>query len=69
MKNARQLLEDYNAFSFRDPRKAAEMFADYGAFEMPYFESLGVPSRYQGYEQVRAAKSHRPATAKVSRKS
>jgi hypothetical protein len=28
-----------------------------------------VPSRYQGYEQVRAAKSHRPATAKVSRKS
>jgi hypothetical protein len=36
---------------------------------MPYFDSLGVPSRYQGYEQVRAAKSHRPATAKVSRKS
>ena len=54
---------------FAIPRKAAEMFADDGAFQMPYFESLGVPSRYQGYEQVRGAKSHRPATAKVSRKS
>jgi len=53
MKTARQLLEDYNAFSFRDPRRAAEMFADDGAFEMPYFESLGVPSRYQGHEQIR----------------
>jgi hypothetical protein len=29
------------------------MFADDGAFEMPYFESLGVPSRYQGHEQIR----------------
>jgi len=53
MKNARQLLEDYNAFSFRDPRKAAEMFADDGAFEMPYFESLGVPSRHRGHKQIR----------------
>lgn len=53
MKNARQLLEDYIALSIRDPKKAAEMFAEDGAFEMPYLESLGYPGRYQGRESIR----------------
>jgi uncharacterized protein len=52
MKNARQLLEEFTASSFRDPRKAAEMFAEDGAFEMPYLESLGFPSRYIGREKI-----------------
>jgi hypothetical protein len=34
MKNARQLLEEFTASSFREPKKAAEMFAEDGAFEM-----------------------------------
>ena len=28
MKNARELLEEFTAASFRDPKKAAEMFGD-----------------------------------------
>jgi ketosteroid isomerase-like protein len=52
MKNARQLLEEFTASSFRDPRKAAEMFAEDGAFEMPYLESFGFPSRYIGREEI-----------------
>jgi ketosteroid isomerase-like protein len=52
MKNARQLLEEFTTSSFRDPRKAAEMFAEDGVFEMPYLESLGFPSRYIGREEI-----------------
>jgi hypothetical protein len=52
MKNARELLEEFTAASFRDPTKAAEMFTDDGAFEMPYLESLGVPGRYEGREAI-----------------
>jgi len=48
MKNARDLLEEFTAASFRDPKRAAAMFAEDGAFEMPYLESLGVPGRYEG---------------------
>jgi len=33
MKNAWQLLEEFTASSFRNPRKAAAMFAEDGAFE------------------------------------
>jgi len=51
-KNARELLEQFTAASFRDPEKAAEMFADDGAFEMPYLESLGVPGRYEGRDAI-----------------
>ena len=36
MKNARQLLEEFTAFSFRDPEQAAAMFTSDGSFEMPY---------------------------------
>jgi hypothetical protein len=48
MKNAKELLEEFTAASFRDPKKAAEMFSEDGAFEMPYLESFGIPGRYEG---------------------
>jgi len=52
MRNARELLEEFTASSFRDPKKAAGMFTEDGAFEMPYLESLGVPGRYEGREAI-----------------
>ena len=52
MKNARELLEEFTAASFRDPKKAAEMFAEDGAFEIPYLESVGVPGRYEGRNAI-----------------
>ena len=52
MKNAQELLEEFTAASFRDPKKAAEMFTDDGAFEMPYRESVGLPGRYGGREAI-----------------
>jgi NAD(P)-dependent dehydrogenase (short-subunit alcohol dehydrogenase family) len=36
LKNAKEMMLEYTAFSFRDPKKAAEMFAEDGAFELPY---------------------------------
>ena len=54
MKTARQILEEFTASSFRDPKKAAEMFAENGAFEMPYLDSVGFPWRYEGREKVEA---------------
>jgi len=47
-KNAKELMLEFTAFSFRDPKKAAEMFAEDGAFEMPYLATFGVPSQYKG---------------------
>ena len=52
MKNAKELLEEFTAASFRDPKKAAEMFTEDGAFEIPYLESVGVPGRYKGREAI-----------------
>ncbi len=52
MKNARELLEEFTVASVRDPKKAAEMFAEDGAFEMPYLESFGLAGRYQGREAI-----------------
>ena len=52
MKSARELLEEFTAASFRDPRKAAEMFTEDGAFEMPYLESFGLPGRYEGRKAI-----------------
>jgi len=52
MKSAKELLEEFTASSFRDPRKAAEMFIEDGAFEMPYLESFGIPGRYEGREAI-----------------
>ena len=52
MKNARRLLEELTASSFRDTRKAVEMFAEDGTFEMSYLESVGFPWRYEGRETI-----------------
>ncbi len=52
MKNAKELLEEFTAASFRDPRKAAEMFTEDGAFERPYLESCGIPGRYEGRQAI-----------------
>jgi hypothetical protein len=48
MKNARELLLEFTASSFQDPKKAAAMFAEDGAFEMPYLADFGFPPRYAG---------------------
>jgi len=52
VKNAKELMFEYTAFSFRDPKKAAEMFAEDGAFEMPYLASFGLPPEYRGREAI-----------------
>jgi hypothetical protein len=52
MKNAKDLMLEYTAFSFRDPKKAAEMFADDGAFEIPYLATLGLPPQYKGRDAL-----------------
>jgi hypothetical protein len=36
MKNAKELLLEFTGFSFKDPEKAAAMFAKDSAFEMPH---------------------------------
>ena len=41
MKNAKELLLEFTGFSFKDPEKAAAMFAKDGAFEMPYLTTFG----------------------------
>ena len=52
MKNAKELILEYTAFSFRDPKKAAEMFAEDGAFEMPYLATFGLPPQYKGHDAI-----------------
>ena len=52
MKNAKELLLEFTAFSLRDLEKAAAMFGEDGAFEMPYLERLGVQGRYEGREEI-----------------
>ena len=52
MKNAKELMLEFTAFSFRDPRKTAEMFAEDGAFEMPYLATFGIPSEYKGRDAI-----------------
>ena len=54
MKNARELMLEYTAFSFRDPKKAAEMFAEDGAFELPYLATFGLPTEYRGRDAIAA---------------
>ncbi|WP_322046491.1 nuclear transport factor 2 family protein [Paraburkholderia sp. J67] len=51
MKNATQLLSAYLE-SIRNPRAAAELFADDGVLELPYLKSLGIDGRAQGPEQI-----------------
>jgi len=52
MSDARTLLKEFLG-SIRDPDKAAALFAEDGAFEMPFFVSLGLPSRFEGREGVK----------------
>src|SRR5271168_1328892 len=52
MKNAKDLMLEFTAFSFKDPKKAAEMFAEDGAVEMPYLSTLGIPAEYKGREAI-----------------
>jgi hypothetical protein len=52
MKNAKELMLEYTAFSIRDPKKAAEMFAEDGAFEMPYLATFGFPSEFRGRDAI-----------------
>jgi hypothetical protein len=35
-----------------EPKKAAEMFAEDGAFEMPYLATFGFPSQYKGRDAI-----------------
>jgi hypothetical protein len=48
MKNAKELMLEYTAYSFRDPKKGAEMFTEDGAFEIPYLATFGLPPQYKG---------------------
>ena len=52
MKNAKELMLEFTAFSIRNPKKAAEMFAEDGAFEMPYLATFGIPSQYKGRDAI-----------------
>jgi uncharacterized protein len=52
MKNARQLLVEFIATSFRDPKQAASMFTADGTFEMPYLESLGFQPVYRDQDEI-----------------
>ena len=51
MKYSKALLLDYLA-SVRDPERAASLFAEDGAFEMPFLRSLGVEPRYSGRDRI-----------------
>jgi len=43
---------EFTASSFQDPKKAAAMFAEDGAFEMPYLAEFGFPPRYAGQQEI-----------------
>ena len=51
MKNSKALLLDYLA-SVGDPERAAALFAEDGAFELPFLRSLGVEPRYAGRGEI-----------------
>jgi uncharacterized protein len=53
MKDSKALLLEYLA-SIRDPEHAASLFADDGAFELPFLRSLGVGPRYSGRREITA---------------
>jgi hypothetical protein len=51
VKHSKALLLEYLA-SIRDPERAASLFADDGAFELPFLRSLGVGPRYRGRREI-----------------
>ena len=52
MSDAKTLLKEFLG-NFRDPDKASALFAKNGAFEMPFSVSLGLPTRFEGREDVK----------------
>ena len=52
-KNAVELLNEYLA-SIEDLEKALSLFAPDAVLEFPYFSSIGIPSRLEGKEAIRA---------------
>jgi uncharacterized protein len=52
MSDAKTLLREFLG-NIRDPEKASSLFAEDGAFEMPFFVSLGLPNRFEGPEGVK----------------
>lgn len=52
MSDAKTLLKEYLG-NFRDREKASALFAEDSVFEMPFFVSLGLPSRFEGPEGVK----------------
>ncbi len=53
MKDSKALLLEYLA-SVRDPERAASLFAEDAAFELPFLRSLGVEPRYIGRDEIAA---------------
>jgi uncharacterized protein len=51
MKNSKNLLLEYLA-SVRNPEHAASLFAEDGAFELPFLRSLGVAPRHSGRREI-----------------
>jgi ketosteroid isomerase-like protein len=51
MKNAVELLQMYLE-SIQSPNAAAALFAEDGALELPYLDSLGITSRVQGKDAI-----------------
>jgi hypothetical protein len=51
MKDSKTLLLEYLA-SVRDPERAASLFAEDGAFELPFLRSLGVQPRHTGRREI-----------------
>jgi hypothetical protein len=52
MSDAKTLLKEFLG-NFRDPEKVSALFAQVGAFEMPFFVSLGLPTRFERREGVK----------------
>ena len=52
MKKANELLLEFTALASRDPQKAAEMFTEDGAFEMPFLATFGFAPKYKGREVI-----------------
>ena len=48
---AKELLLEYLT-NIQNPQKVAELFAEDGAIELPYFESVNIPSRSEGKQQI-----------------
>ena len=51
MRDSKALLLEYLA-AIRDPERAASLFADDGAFELPFLRSLGVEPRHTGRREI-----------------